>query len=183
MRVTPRRRSWAWLREEIHLRTAGCLWVDGGLFVGGVVVDDQMEGQIGRSFPIKLFEKLPPFLGRVLGGRLAENFPVQIAQCRKESDRAMPDIIVSPRPHFPGTQWQGGLGALQGLALALLIAAKHQSPLRWIQIQADHIPEFFLKFGIIGDFERAPQVGLQIVGPPKLLHRMGGDPLGLCHPS
>ena len=44
-------------------------------------------------------------------------------------------------------------------------------------IQTNHIPELLFERGIIRDFEGAFEMGLQVIGPPKSLHRIGGDPL------
>lgn len=122
---------------------------DHGLLVSGIVIDNQVKGEIRRSFPVELFQEPEPFLMRVLGGRLAEDFAVKIVQGREKGDRAMPDVIMSARADLPRPQGQRGLRALQCLALTFLVAAKHQRALRRIQIQADHIPKFFLEPWII----------------------------------
>ena len=46
----------------------------------------------------------------------------------------MSDVIVGAGLRMTRAQRQGKLGALQRLALALLIAAKHQRLIGWVQV-------------------------------------------------
>ena len=71
---------------------------------------------------------------------------------------------------------QTGLGAIEGLDLALLVEAEHHSVGGWIDIEADHLFELLGEFGIVGELERAHPVGLQPVPLPDAPHRGGADP-------
>jgi hypothetical protein len=51
---------------------------DLGVFVGAVVVGDQMERQIVRSLSVQLLEEGQPLPVSVLGGRGAEYLAIQI---------------------------------------------------------------------------------------------------------
>ena len=53
------------------------------VFVGGVVVDDEVEGQTDGRLLFEVFDEAQPFLVGVTLGSLAEYFPVQIAQRRE----------------------------------------------------------------------------------------------------
>ena len=53
------------------------------VFVGGVVVDDEVEGQSDGRLFFEVLEEVQPFLVGVALSSLAEYFPVQIAQCRE----------------------------------------------------------------------------------------------------
>lgn len=66
-------------------------------------------------------------------------------------------------------QWQSWLRALQGLNLALFIAAEHQRFIRWSQIQSNDIPEFLFKMRVIGQFKGASQVRFDVVRGPDSL--------------
>jgi len=48
--------------------------------VGGVVVDDEVEGQAGGSLFFEVLDKSQPFRVRMALRGLAEYFPIQIAQ-------------------------------------------------------------------------------------------------------
>ena len=51
----------------------------------------------------------------------------------------------------------------QGLALRFLIAAQDQRFLRWVEIEADHLPELRLKLLILGQFEGPREMRLNVV--------------------
>jgi len=59
-----------------------------------------------------------------LGSR--DDLAAQVIERGEQSDRAMPIVIVRLSLDMPGAQRQARLGAFQCLALAFLIAAKHQ---------------------------------------------------------
>ena len=60
------------------------------VFVGGVVVDDEVEGQAGGCLFFEMFDEVQPFLVGVAPGSLAEYFPVQITQRREEREGGLP---------------------------------------------------------------------------------------------
>ena len=76
---------------------------------------------------------------------------------------------------------QTGLGAIEGLDLALLVEAEHHSVGGWIDIEADHLFELLGEFGIVGELERAHPVGLQPVPLPDASHRRRADPHRFGH--
>src|ERR1043165_1175554 len=86
------------------------------------------------------------------------------------------------RSHLSLPQRQTRLTAFQGLALALFIAAQHNSLLRRSQIEADNVPKLLLELLVVGQLEGAGLVRLQIVAEPQLLHPTLGQPgvLGAC---
>src|SRR3954452_10902620 len=64
------------------------------VLVGCVVVDDQMQGDIVGHFAIELLEEREPFGVRVFRRDEAGNFAVEIVQGSKESDGAVPDVVM-----------------------------------------------------------------------------------------
>ena len=66
---------------------------------------------------------------------------------------------------------QPELGALQSLALALLVAAQHQRLCWRIEVEPDHIPEFFLELRIVRELEGPGDMRLQLILRPDTLHR------------
>ena len=153
----------------------------GRVFVRGVVVDDQVQIQVLGGLALDLLEKPQPFHVRVprLGAR--EDLAVQIVQRREQGDRAVADVIVRPGANVADAQRQARLRPLQGLALALLVAAQHQSFVWRIQIQANHIPELALELRVLAQLERAPQVRFEVVLPPDAVDAVVRDPDGLGH--
>jgi hypothetical protein len=88
----------------------------------------------------------------------------------------MPIVVVSPGANVSLAQRQAGLGAFEGLTLALFIAAEHQGPIGRIEVETHHVPELFLKLQVLGELESAHPVGLQLVGRPEPLHTRFAQP-------
>lgn len=142
---------------------------DQRMFVGGVVVHDQVQGQFRWSLAVDGFEEGEPFqMSMPLGGR-AEDASVEVVQRCKEGHRAMAGVVVSASSDMAYAQGQPGLGALQGLALALLIAAQYKRLGRRVKVQADHVPKLGFKMGVVRQFESPGQMRLDLVGCPDAL--------------
>ncbi len=69
--------------------------LDLGMFVGAVVVNDEMNFQLFGSLAIDLLEETQPLDMRVTGLGARNDFAFKVIQRGKQSDRAMPDVIVS----------------------------------------------------------------------------------------
>ena len=93
-----------------------------GMFVGGVVVGDQVQAQVARGLPVEVAQKVQPLPARVLGGGAAEDLAVQVGQRGEQRDGAVAFVVVRDE--------KAGLSALQGLALALPAAAQRQRSVR-----------------------------------------------------
>ena len=152
-----------------------------GVFVGRVIVGNQMERQLRRCCPVELFEKGQPLPMRVRGRRLTEDLPVHIGQCGKERDRPMSLVVVSLRAAVAAHDGKAGLCPFQGLTLALLITTQHQGPVRRIQIQANHVPKLLVEVLVRRELERAGHVGLDRIGAPEPLDGRLRDPRRLGH--
>jgi len=152
-----------------------------GVFVGRVIVGNQMKRQLRRGFPVELFEKGQPLPMRVVGRRLTEDLPVYRGQGGKKRDRPMSLVVVSLRAAVPAHDGQAGLGPFQGLTLALLITTQHQGPVRGLQIQANHVPKLLFEVLVRRELERAGHVGLDRIGAPEPLDRRLRDSRRLGH--
>ena len=105
----------------------------------------QMQRQLRRVWRWSFFQKPAIRAVRVLRGGRAQYPAVQILQRRKQRDRAVANVVVSAGAVMADAQRQVGLGPLQRLALAFLVTAQHQGPIRRTQVQADDVPELDLK--------------------------------------
>lgn len=74
-----------------------------------------------------------------------------------------------------GAHRQDRLGPFQGLALALLIHARHDRVLRRVQVQAGHVADFRLQLGAGGELEPLGAVRLQAEPPPQPGDRVVAD--------
>lgn len=63
------------------------------VFVGGVVVDHEVKRQTDGCFLFKVLDEAEPFLVGVALSGLADGFPIQIVESRKQRDGAVPDAI------------------------------------------------------------------------------------------
>jgi len=114
-----------------------------GMLVRGVIVDDQMQVQVGRSTGVNLLEKLDPLLMPMPLHAISDDFPFGQFDCGEQCGRAIAFVIVCERRQSAGEQRQSLPRANQGLNLALLIARENDGVLRWILIQPDQIDQFF----------------------------------------
>ena len=103
-------------------------------------------------------------------GGVSKHFAGEIVEGGKESDGSVAVVIVSLGANMPLAQRQAGLTALEGLALALFIAAEHGGPIRRIEIQAHHVPELLFKLKVLGELETMESMGLQLMGRPETLN-------------
>lgn len=158
--------------REVHVEPGvfGQPCLDLGMLVRGVVVRDQMDGQVLGCLPVDLPEEGQPFLMPVLLGNRRDQLAFQIVQGSKEGERAVADIVMSHCPDMADSQRQAGLGAFQCLALGLLVTAQNQRLFRWVQIEPDDIPKLVFEVCIAGQLERAQQVRLDVVGRPQALN-------------
>ena len=154
------------LKPSLHFR----------VFVRGVIVHDQMQLKMFGRFAIDFFEKLQPLLVPVLALDAADQASLKIIQRSKQGDSAVADIVMRLRTDMPDPQRQTRLRTLQGLNLAFLIAAEHQSLVWRVEIQPDNIPKLLFEMWIIGQFEGTGQVRFQVIGGPESVHAGGRDP-------
>jgi hypothetical protein len=91
--------------------------LNGRVFMCRVVIDNEVQIKFPRGFPVDLLQQPQPFdVGMGLFSS-RDNFTFQIAQSRKERDRAVPDIVMGLGTWVTFLQRKGALCALQGLAL------------------------------------------------------------------
>src|SRR6478672_5039863 len=101
-----------------------------GMFVCGVVVEDQMHVEFERYLAVDVFEKGKPLLMPMLLLGHRNHLAAEIIERRKEGRRAVPVVIVGARGNVAGAQRQTGLAALQSLALAFLVSAEDDGVFR-----------------------------------------------------
>lgn len=70
------------------------------MFVGGVVVDDQVQLKMLGRFSIDLLKKLQPFLMPMVIFNAADQVPLKIVQSREQRDGAVTHIIVRLRANM-----------------------------------------------------------------------------------
>ena len=151
--VEPRSRR----RREVHFesRVTSEPCPDPAVLVRGVVVGNDVDRQPVWRLPVDLLEEAQPLDMRVFCLETLDQLAVEIVHRREQRDGAVSDIVVGLGADVAGAERQSRLRAFQRLDLRLLVAAQHDGPLRWIEIQPHDIPELGLELRIVRQLERA----------------------------
>jgi len=131
------------------------------MFVGFIIVHDQMQLQPRWSFAIYLLKKTNKLLVPMPQHTVTDHFPVEHVEGRKQRGRPVPFVIVCLRPTAPLLHRQSRLGSIQSLSLAFLIDTQNQDLIRRVQIKTHHILQFLNKMLVSADLERLDQMGLR----------------------
>ena len=76
-------------------------------------------------------------------GGVGKHLAGKVVQGGKEGHRSVPIVVVGLGANVSLAQGQAGLGALEGLTLALFITAEHQGPIRRIEVEGPPRPRTF----------------------------------------
>ena len=91
---------------------------------------------------------------------VADHLAVEHAEGRKQRGGAVARVIMSVSSQATFVHRQPGLGAIQGLNLALLIHAQHQRLVGGIEIKPNHVAELGHKGAIAAELEGLGKVRL-----------------------
>jgi len=119
-------------RREVHMEPRVPLepGLDLRVLVSGVVVDDQMQIELGRGFAFDLAQELQPLLVPMPRQALADHGTVQRIEGRKQRGRSVALVVMRERLRAAPLQRQPRLGAIERLDLALLVAAQDRAHAR-----------------------------------------------------
>lgn len=87
--------------------------LDDRMFMGGVIVQNDVDVLAHRNFAVDLLEKFQPLAVGVFLGGVSDDFALQIIQRGKEGNRTVAVIIVGLGADMPLSQWQARLAALK----------------------------------------------------------------------
>ncbi len=90
---------------------------DRGMFMGGVIVGDDVDVEIARGLFIDGFEKGQPLLMAVAWRQTGDQLALEIIKRGKQGQRAMSHVIVGLGANVTNAKRQPRLRALQCLAL------------------------------------------------------------------
>jgi len=153
------------------------------MFMGPIVVHNEMQIEMGRGLGVNLLEEPDELLMSMPRQTIADDVPIKQVQRRKQGRRAVASIIMRHRAGTALLHRQAGLRAIQGLDLAFLIHGEHQRFVWRIQIQPHHVVELLDKLGITAELERLAQMRLEPVLLPYPAYRRFADPLCVRHGS
>lgn len=121
-----------------------------GMFVGGVIVHDQMHIQRGRNGRVDALKKAQKFLVAVPRLTVSEHSPCSNIEGRKQGGGSMADIVMRDAFHVTQAHGQHRLGAAQGLDLRLFIDGQHDGMIRRVQVQTDNVAYLLDEKRIVG---------------------------------
>src|SRR5262249_8327662 len=130
-------------------------------FVGAVIVENQVDGQIGRYRGVDRLEELAELDRPVVPVQLPDDLPGLRIQGGEQRRRAMAQVVMRASLRLTRAHGQQRLRAIQGLDLALLVDAQHQRPVRRIQVQPDNVPDLLNEQGVFRQLEGLGAMRLQ----------------------
>src|SRR5580704_17269120 len=130
------------------------------MFVGGVVVDDQMNVQLRRDAVVEAAQKREKLLMPVPRFAFGENGPGGDDQRSKQSRRSVADVIMGNALHIAEPHRQDRLSSIQRLNLALFVHTELQRVIGWDEIKPHDIAHLLDKERIGGKLESARAMGL-----------------------
>jgi hypothetical protein len=112
-----------------------------GMFVCGVIVDDEVDIEGRRDIGVDMLEKGEEFLVAMTCATLREDPAIGDVEGCEQGRRAMPDVIVGDTLNIAEPKREHRLRTFQSLNLALLIDAQHNGLIGGIEVQADDVPD------------------------------------------
>ena len=162
--VQPRSTRWS----EVDMESRIALEPDFTLFVfmGGVVVTNDMDILSFRNIAADQVEKANPFLVAVLFHAGADDFATERIHRGEQRCCAVALVIMGHRLAAALLERKPWLSSIQSLNLTFLIAGEDQRVLGRVEIKTDDVFEFFLEPLVVGKFETGHPMGLQTMRRP-----------------
>lgn len=145
------------------------------MVVSGVVVDDAMDVQLDRHGPVDLPQERQELLMSMTWFATGKHRTVEHVQSGKQCGRAVAFVVVGDALGVAKAHGQHGPGALQRLALALLVNADHQRVVGRAQVQAHDITQLLDEGRVVGQLEAFAAMRLQAEELEVTLHAGLGD--------
>jgi len=146
-----------------------------GMFVGGIVVEDDVDHLAGRHFTLDGVQETQEFLVAVLLHTATDDRAVENVERGEQGGCAVAFVVMRECPATARLDRQAWLGAIKRLDLRFLVDRQHQT-VRWrIDIKTDDVMELLGEGRIIGALECLNTMRLQIMLRPDPLHRAMGE--------
>jgi len=128
------------------------------MFVGCVIVCDQMKVEFGWRFAVDFLQETNEFLMPMARHTIADHLAVEHAQGRKQRGGAVALVVVCHGPAAAFLHWQTRLSPVQGLDLTFLVDAQNQGLVGRIQIEPHNLDEFLQEVLVAAELERLDQM-------------------------
>jgi hypothetical protein len=144
---------------------------DDGTLVGGVIVEDCVDGLAGGNFALDCIEKADELLATMALHVPPDHGSVEDVHRREQGRRSMTFVVVSHGSCAALLHRQAELSAIEGLDLAVFIDGQDDCVSRRVDIKADDVAQPVDEFGVFGELELPDAVRLKPVRTPDALHR------------
>src|SRR5580765_8759339 len=135
---------------EDEARMAGEPVPDLGVFMGGVVVEDDMNHLAGRHLGLDRVEEANELLVAVALHAAASDLALENVECCEQRGRAVALVIMGHGARPAALHGQAGLSAVERLDLALVVDRKDDGMGRGIDVEADDVLELGGEGWILG---------------------------------
>ena len=154
------------------------------MLVGGVIVDDRVDRLSLGDLRVDLIEEADELLMPMTFHVAADDGAIENVERGEQCGRAVALVVVGHRTGPSRLHRQSRLGAVEGLDLAFFVNREDNGVGGGIDVETDHVPEFFGELRIVRQFECPDTMGRELVGLKDALHRSQADPHGLGqHPT
>src|SRR5215475_12012972 len=154
---------------------------DVGMLVGGIIVDDDMDGFLLGHPGLDDVQEADELLMAVALHALADDLALEDIESREQRGRAMTLVIMGHGAGASRLHRQARLGAIKGLDLALLIDRQDNGVVGRVDIEADDVMQLGRELRVVRQLELPDPVRLEAMGTPDPLHRADADPDRLRH--
>ena len=141
------------------------------MFVGCIVVDDQMNLEFRRNALVQAAKKRQKLLMPMPGLALSENSTGGDIQCGKKSSGPVADVIVGNAFDIAEPHRQDRLSTVQSLDLTLFVHTEHQRVIGRIEVESRYIAHLFDEERIGGQLEGARSMRLNRKGLKEPVNR------------
>jgi len=152
-----------------------------GVFVGGVVVEDDVHGLGGRDGFLHGIEEADELLMAVALHASPHNLAVQHVEGSEQRGRAVALVIMRHRAGAAALHRQARLGAVERLDLALLVDRQDHRVSGRVDIQADDVADLGREQRVVQELEGPNAVRLEPVRTPDTLDIGEADARRLDH--
>ena len=145
------------------------------VLVGGVVVEDDMDGFVRRHFGADGVEEADEFLMAMTLHVEADDGAVEHVERGEQCRGAVALVVVGHGTETSPLHGQSRLSAVERLDLALLVERQDDGMGRRIDVQPDDVAQLGDEVRIVRQLEPLVVVRLQTVGAPDAAHGAGAD--------
>ena len=146
-----------------------------GVLVRGVVVHDQMNLFVLRSWALDPTQKPQPRFGGLSGQAGSDHAAVECIERRKERRRAVAFVVVRHRLAASLLERQAGLRAIESLDLRFFVEREEQRVFGRMEVESDDLAEFFGETGVVAELASADAMRFEALGAPEAAHGRGAD--------